>query len=111
MNTELTTPERRISAATLTVPSKQPMPASEDVFERLRRLRDELGSNKNDAVTALIAACIGEGLDTEPLIVAMIGRLGFDDRHIRIMLKNGTGTRPERASWQRKPDKSYSPLT
>lgn len=111
MNTEPTAPARRISAANLTVPKKAP--AAANLFERLRDLADSFGPkpNKNDAVTALIVACIGEGLNSDKTIMEVLARLGFNTRHVAMMLKHGTGATPASGHWRRNADKTYSPLT
>lgn len=79
-------------------------------FERLRELLAACGPkpNRNDAAVVLISACIEDGRDTRPLIVGALSRLGFDYRHVAIILKGETGNNPQRHRWQRDAEGRYT---
>jgi hypothetical protein len=55
--------------------------------------------NKHDLVTVAITACIWEGFNTRRRIVGALTHLGFDYRHVCILLNDGTGSDPERHRW------------
>lgn len=62
-------------------------------FDRLREMMDGCSaSSRNLAAQLLISACILEGFDTRRRIVGAMRRLGFDYRHVVIILKAGTGS-------------------
>lgn len=125
MNEALNTTPRRISAATLRVPQKPSIPAvapasvapvSNDrsaIFDGLNRLIEHCGPkpNKHDLVLALIAACVGDGVNTAKQIIGVLHRLGFNNKHVAMMLKEGTGMNPESARWRLNGDKTYSLLS
>ncbi len=127
MNSLPTNPARRVSAASLTVPKRptntEPLPAASAaihlkeeaprLIERLRRFIEELGpkANKHDLVTAMIYMCIGKGLNTDKQIIGTIYRLGFNNRHVAMMLKEGTGRTSVSGHWRRNADKTYTLLT
>ena len=69
------------------------MPAPE-MYERLiafeRRLRSEGTENRHDLATALIGACIYEGIDVGPLILHVLARLNFKKPHVgRLLSEEG----------------------
>lgn len=72
------------------------------LFEGLRRLDHELagdGVNKHDRCIALIMACIPGGIDTGKRIVGALAHLGYDRRHVAIMLMQGVGKNPALHRW------------
>jgi len=125
MKLESKFPERRISAATLTVPKKAVAPAhtipeqrppkakTAAMFERLQKLMDDCGPkpNKHDLVIALITACITEGVNTRREIIAVLVHLGLNNKHVAMMLKEGAGSDPEAYRWRRNEDGVYRLLS
>lgn len=76
----------KISAAGIKIAK----PASDSIpFERLKRLLSNYGShsNKHEDAALIIQACIVEGIDTRPAIIAIMERLGFNRKHVAIMLE------------------------
>lgn len=78
------------------------------VFRRLRQLKADCGPNKHDQATALITACIMEGMDTGKRIIGALKVLGFDPQHVGIILNEGTGLDPERHHWRRDQEGTYA---
>ena len=64
--------------------------------------------NKHDRVIVLIEACLDEGIDTRKGIVDALVKLGFNYRHVAILLNEGTGESPERHNWRRDENGRYS---
>lgn len=85
---------------------------SANLFDRLRALLDACGSaaNQHDRAIVGITACIDEGIDTRPRIIGVMQHLGFDRRHIALILNEGTGGDVNRHRWQRKEEGHYSLL-
>ena len=85
-------------------------PNDNTLFTRLRRLIADCGpsANKNDKVWVAISACIDEGVDTRPQIVGVIKALGFDPRHVAMLLNSATGDNPARHTWKRDTEGHYS---
>ncbi len=109
----ITVPKRRLSpAAAPTTSTDKPSADTAAMFKRLRGLIDHCGPkpNRNDLVTALISACIGEGLHTRKQIIGVLYRLGFNNGHIAMMLKFGIGRTPESGHWRHNADKTYTLL-
>ena len=79
-------------------------------MKRLRALDRGCGDNKHHRVTVLICACIDEGVNTGPMIVATIRRLGFCPRHVGKLLHDGKGNHPGRHWWARDPSGVYRNL-
>lgn len=80
------------------------------VFSSLRGLDQVLLDGKvntNDRAIMLISACIAEGFDTANRIVGVLGRLGFNRRHVGLMLKHGLQRTPEWPNWGRHYDGTY----
>ena len=118
----------RRSAAHLTVPTKKPSvvlagptekrgigetrskPSSSAMFERLQRLIDHNGKkpNKHDLAIVLITACISEGVNTGPKIIGVLTHLGFNNKHVAMILKAEAGTNPELHRWRKTQDGHYS---
>lgn len=68
----------------------------------LVQLRDQLlasGCGRNDQVLIMISECISEGIDEGPAIVRTLVELGFDRKHVGILLSRHTGFSPARHSW------------
>lgn len=80
------------------------------LFGRLSTLLRNIapGTNKNDQVTALIAACISEGIVTKKGIVGIAIHFGFKRYHVSQMLEYGIGYDPTSGHWRRNPDGSFS---
>lgn len=86
-------------------------PETPAMFRNLRQLIAELVSrtnNQHDQATILITACIEEGMDEGKRIVGALKTLGFDPRHVGIILKTGTGDNPNRHLWRRDGTGKYS---
>lgn len=79
-------------------PTTMPTP---EIYARLiafdRRLRSEGTENRHDLATALIGACIQEGVDVGPLILQVLARLNYQKPHVGKLLsdegKKPTGER------------------
>lgn len=80
------------------------------LFDRLRSLSRDIapGTNKNDQVTALIAASIGEGVVTRKKIIGLVSYFGFNPIRVAKMLEHGTGHDPDSGHWYRNHDGSFS---
>jgi hypothetical protein len=104
------------SAPNITVstsePSVAPKSDSSAMFARLQRLIDDCGPNRNKhhLVIVLITACITEGVDTGSRIIGALVHLGFNNRHVAMLLKEGTGANPELHRWRKGQDGRYSLL-
>lgn len=88
-------------------------PVEPDINTLSRSLRDldrqliSAGMKKHDRVHALINATISGGVDTGTRIVRVLAKLGFDKRHVGIMLKTGLQTMPEWPNWGCNDDGKY----
>ena len=82
------------------------------LIDGLRGLIADCGTsaNKHDLATVPISACIDQGLDTRPQIVAALRALDFKPQHVAIILKEATGGNPERHLWQRDAQGKYTLL-
>lgn len=71
------------------------------LFERLKRLWLDCGpaTNKHDQVRMLVAACIEEDIRQGPRIVGVLGKLGFNRRHVGKMLSVLAGPDPAQHDW------------
>ena len=80
------------------------------LFDRLSSLLHKVaaGTNRNDQVTALILACITEGIVTKKEIIGIAIHFGFKRYHVAQFLEYGTGHDPESGHWRRNPDGSFS---
>jgi len=72
-----------------------------EAIEHLRSLDAEIApvANRHERVIALIHACISIGLDHGSLIAAALAELGFNSRHVWLLLDKMTGPVPERHHW------------
>lgn len=79
-------------------------------FARLRGLLASFGpeTNKHERVLVLISACIVEGMDTFARIIGALVRLGFNRKHVALLLKEGTGNSAEQHRWRKGADGRYS---
>jgi len=92
-------------------PPRPPHDPDKVLFDGLRKLMSDVGPNKHDQAIIVIMACIGQGIDTLPRLRGVMRSLGFDPRHVGIMLNGGTGTNPEMHRWQRDENGVYSLLS
>jgi hypothetical protein len=85
-------------------------PTDRDLFDGFRQLMAECGPtvNKHDLVNVLISACIDQGLNTGPRIVGALDALGFNRRHVGMLLKEGRGEEAERHTWKRNQQGQYT---
>jgi hypothetical protein len=77
----------------------------DQALERLRGLDAQLvrdGMNRHDRAHVLINACIQEGIDSGPGIVAALVSLGFNGRHVGIMLSSNIQGEPAWPYWGRR---------
>jgi len=91
----------------ITLSREAPAAEVDEIFQRLRQLKSNLGrpTNADNRLTAIIAACIDEGINTGPRIFGAARRLGFDIRHTRRVLNSGIGH-----TWTRAADDQFSNL-
>lgn len=68
-------------------------------LDELRDLESRCGKNKHDRAAILIAACIENGINTMGYIRSVLGPFGYNVRHVSLILKDRTGTDPERHMW------------
>ena len=91
-----------ISVPDLPITLSRDAPAAEvdEIFQRLRELKSNFcrPTNAADRLTAMIAACIDEGINTAARIIGTAHRLGFDKRHTRRVLRSGVGHTWSRAA-------------
>jgi hypothetical protein len=97
-----------LSGADIVIPSRPAEPSGS--YAALRELLDSCGPNKNHRATALIGACIGDGVATKREIVGVGMRLGLNPRHVAATLDRGAGNDPERHRWQCDGNGSYGLL-
>lgn len=97
------------------MPSNKPGSAADVVVctrarddDPLRRLLDDCGSNKNDRAIVLITACISDGVNTGPEIIASGVRLGLHAAHVALILNKDAGNSPGRHRWRRDDQGTYS---
>jgi hypothetical protein len=76
----------------------------------LRCLLDDCGPNKNDRAIVLITACISDGVNTGPEILARGVRLGLHPAHVALILSKDAGSNPNRHRWRRDDQGTYSLL-
>ena len=78
-----------------------------DPVMRLQRLLEGYGSegNMHEKAIMLIEACIMEGLNTGPAIIGALKRLGFNPRHVAIILR---GDAQYACRWLKDADGIYS---
>ena len=71
------------------------------LFERLKKLLLDCGpeTNKHDQVRILVAACLEEGIHQGPRIVGVLGKLGFNPRHVGKTLSMFAGSDPAQYDW------------
>lgn len=114
MSTNFSAPPKKASAANIKILRTPTIAKSESaaLFDRLRSLSRDIapGTNKNDQVTALIAASIGEGIVTAKKIIGLVSYFGFSPIHVAKMLEHGTGADPASGHWRRNQDGTFSLL-
>lgn len=81
-----------------------------DPHASLRRLLDVCGSNQNDRAIVFIEACISDGVNTKPEIIALGKQLGLNPAHLAIVLNHETGNSSGRHRWRRDDQGIYSLL-
>jgi len=72
-----------------------------------RQLKGQGVRNRHDRATALIGACLSEGVDTGALIVSVLSKLGFSKQHVGKLLTDEAKRNPQTALWCRDADKRY----
>ena len=75
-------------------------------LDGLRHLIADSGTNRHAQAGNIIIACIDEGIDTGAVIRQVGMALGFDGKHIGVMLNTGLKER----RWLRDPEGRYSLL-
>ena len=65
----------------------------------LRKVRSTCGRNQNDCAVVSIAMCIDNKIDTMRLIRDVLALVGYNPRHVAIMVKLYTGRHPDRHLW------------
>lgn len=82
--------------------------ATTAMLRRLEVLRDvciQIGCDKHEQVQMLVAACIDEGVDTGPEIIATLVKIGFKGSHVGIVLRTNL-----KRLWQRDGERFYTAL-
>lgn len=82
--------------------------ATTAMLRRLEVLRDvciQIDCDKHDQVQILVAACIDEGINTGPGIIAKLADIGFDKDHVGIVLRTNL-----KRLWQRDGERFYTAL-
>ena len=80
------------------------------IFASLKSLADSCGeASKHDIVTVLILGCLSEGINTRSGVIGMVTHLGYNNKHVAIMLKEGAGPHAEGYSWHRDALGRYHP--
>ncbi|MBB3858991.1 hypothetical protein GGQ88_000231 [Novosphingobium hassiacum] len=77
----------------------------EQEMAALRKLEKDLvddGLKRNDRAHALINACINEGIDSGPGIIAALISLGYNGKHAGIMLSTNIQREPVWPNWGRR---------
>lgn len=84
-------------------------PISPAVLERLRQVDDALdpGLNKHGRVSVLIPICIMEGITEGRLICLALKLLGYDPRHVGLILSRGSASMPPEHRWYKDSDGRY----
>ena len=85
----------------------QPIDPSATLFDELQELLKASGTNKNEQAVNLISACIGEGIDTQPQIIAVLQHL-LKRGHVGSILNKSTGPNPQRHKWHLHEDGRYT---
>lgn len=67
-------------------------------------------ASKHDRAIVLIQACIDHGINTRSQIVSALRQLDFDQGHVAITLRTGTGSDPASYHWQRDAAGTYRNL-
>ncbi len=57
------------------------------------------GLNRNDQARLLIAACVSEGINTVPKIITAVAPIGFNPRHLGVLMNN------DQDGWWRRADR------
>ena len=73
----------------------------------LDRALKAVKANRHDRVSVLIEACILNGIDSGPFIVHTLNSLGFDKRHVGIMLDQNSGKTSAAGRWFRNAEGRY----
>lgn len=111
MSTNSSATPEKVSAANIKMRPAVAVPKSESaaLFARLSALLRKIApvSNKNDQVTALILACISEGIVARREIIGIGIHFGFKLFHVAQMLKYGTGIDADSGHWRRNPDGTF----
>lgn len=85
--------------------------ANAALFEELRALQRNCGdADKNDQAIVLIHGCIAIGWDSRKRVVGALRHLGFNYRHVAIILDRGTGDSAEQHRWRVDGDGRYSSI-
>ncbi len=84
--------------------------ADDELFDGMRGMIAGFSPdiNKHDQVHVLIIACIDRGLNTGVRIVRALKALGYNARHVGMLLKAGAGVNPERHTWRCDSEGCYS---
>ena len=68
-------------------------------LRELRKVKCACGDNQNDCATVSIAMCIDNKIDTMRLIRDVLALVGYNPRHIAIIVNLWTGRNPDRHLW------------
>lgn len=102
-----TTKAITLPAVPATASSQTEVVGSSAWFNELRELLAACeGANKNEKADALFAACISQGVNTGPRLVALAKHMGFDRSHAGARLKKGVGH-----LWRRSEEGEYTLLS
>lgn len=71
----------------------------DEFLRELRKVKSAYGENQNDCAAVSIAMCIDNKIDTMRLIRDVLALVGYNPRHVAIMVKLYTGLNPARHLW------------
>ncbi len=73
----------------------------------LHKMLTASGASKPDQVITLITACIESGIVAGPMIVSTLAELGYDARHVGIILNRNSGPNAALRDWYRADNGDY----
>lgn len=72
------------------------------LIERLRRMKQSCEAcmkSKHDRVFTLVLCCLDEGINTMGTILTVLEAIGFNRKHVALIVREWTGSNPGRHRW------------